>query len=144
MSLQTRISSLITAIGGDIKSLQTQITANRIETFLLSRPGTLAVAAGQARLYLTGSYTFVDYTVSVGTPPAGASLIVDINSNGTTLFSTQSNRPTIAAGNRLASTTAPNTTTFGASDYITIDVDQIGSTTAGSDLVVAIRMRRTS
>lgn len=139
MSLQTRIADLITAIGADIKALK------RIqEVFPMSRPGALTVAAGQARLYLSGGYTLVDYRVSVGTAPTGASLIVDINKNGTTLFTTQANRPTITATNRLASTTAPDVTTFAAGDYITIDVDQIGSTVAGSDLVVILRMTRTS
>jgi hypothetical protein len=69
-------------------------------------------------------------------------LIVDINKNGTTLFTTQGNRPTISASGFLASTTAPDVTTFASSDYITIDVDQIGSTVAGADLTVIMRMIR--
>jgi hypothetical protein len=144
MSLQTRIASLITAIGADIHSLQTQITDNRIELVTLSRPGALTVAAGVLDLPLSGSYTLVDYRVRVGVAPTGASLIVDINKNGTTLFTTQANRPTIAASALLASTTMPAVTTFVDGDYISLDVDQIGSTVAGSELVVAMRLRRTS
>lgn len=139
MSLQTRISDLITAIGADIKALY-----RTKEVFSLSRPGTLVVAAGTARLYLSGGYTLSDYRVSVGTAPTGASLIVDINKNGTTIFTTQANRPTIAASGFLGSTTAPAVTTFAAGDYITIDVDQVGSTVAGADLVVVLRLIRTS
>jgi hypothetical protein len=136
-SLATRISDLITAIGADMKIAQ-------VETIVLSRPGALVVAAGTLQLPLSGSYTLIDYRVRVGTAPTGASLIVDINKNGTTLFTTQGNRPTIAAAGQLATTTAPNVTTFVNGDYISVDVDQIGSTVAGSDLVVVLRMRRTA
>ena len=136
-SLATRISDLITAIGADIKIAQ-------VETFLLSRPGALVVAAGTLELPLSGSYTLIDYRVRWGTAPTGASGIVDINKNGTTIFTTQGNRPTATTGTKLATTTAPNVTTFADGDYISIDVDAIGSTVAGADLVIALRMRRTS
>lgn len=136
-SLATRISDLITAIGADMKIAQ-------VETVVLSRPGALVVAAGTLQLPLSGSYTLIDYRVRVGTQPTGAALIVDINKNGTTLFTTQGNRPTVAVSTNLASTTAPNVTTFVNGDYISVDVDQIGSTVAGSDLVVVLRMRRTA
>ena len=138
-TMQSRIADLITAIGADIKALY-----RTKEVFPLSRPGTLVVAAGTARLYLSGNYTLADYRVSVGTAPTGANLIVDINKNGTTIFTTQGNRPTVTAGGNLASTTAPDVTTFAAGDYITIDVDQIGSTVAGADLTIVLRLVRTS
>jgi hypothetical protein len=136
-SLATRISDLITAIGADIKIAQVELVA-------LSRPGALTVAVGTLDLPLSGSYTLIDYRVRVGTAPTGSSLIVDINKNDVSLFTTQANRPTIAAAAKLASTTMPDITTFVNGDYISIDVDQIGSTVAGSDLVVAMRLRRTS
>lgn len=136
-TMQSRIADLITAIGADIK-------IGQVETFVLSRPGALVVAAGTLQLPLSGSYTLIDYRVRVGTAPTGASLIVDVNKNGTTLFTTQGNRPTVAAAANIASTTAPNVTTFVNGDYISVDVDQIGSTVAGSDLVVVLRMRRTA
>lgn len=136
-SLASRIADLITAIGADIKIAQ-------VETFVLSRPGALVVAAGTLQLPLSGSYTLIDYRVRWGTAPTGASGIVDINKNGTTLFTTQGNRPTATTGTQLATTTAPAVTTFVTGDYISVDVDQIGSTVAGSDLVVVLRMRRTS
>lgn len=139
MSLQTRISDLITAIGADIKSLK--MTK---EVYTLSRPGVLTAAAGTARLYLSGNYTLYDYRVSCGGTPSGSSLIVDINKNGTTLFTTQGNRPAISPGGYLGGSGMPDVTTFVAGDYITIDVDQIGSSTAGSDLTVVLRMIRTS
>jgi hypothetical protein len=36
---------------------------------------------------------------------------------------------------------SPAVTSFAQGDYITVDIDQIGSTTAGSHLVVQLRLR---
>lgn len=58
--------------------------------------------------------------------------------NGTTIFSTRSNRPTIAAGTLTDLADALNTTSLVQGDYVTVDIDQVGSTTPGSDLTVEI------
>ena len=76
-----------------------------------------------------------------GTAPTGASLIADINKNGVTMFTTQANRPTIAAGaNSAGAVTLPDITALAAGDYVSVDIDQIGSGVAGSDLTVAIKV----
>jgi hypothetical protein len=80
---------------------------------------------------------------TVGTAPTGASLIVDVNKNGTTIFTTQANRPTVAISGNASSDAVPDVTAVAAGDYITVDVDQIGSTVAGSDLCVILRYHRT-
>lgn len=76
---------------------------------------------------------------TVGTAPTGASIIVDVNIGGSTAFTTQANRPTIAA----AATTSGKVTNMNvvavpAGGYITVDLDQIGSTVAGSNLAVEV------
>jgi len=101
-------------------------------------PGTLTVGTGTARFYLTATRTISNVAVSVGTAPTGASLIVDVNKNGTTIFTTQANRPTITASSFSDLTSTPDVTSLASGDYLTIDVDQIGSTIAGSDLVVQV------
>lgn len=103
-----------------------------------SIPGTLTTGAGTMRWYFTGNVTITNVIASVGTAPTGASLIFDVNKNGTTIFSTQANRPTITANAFSDLSSTPNTTTFASGDYITVDVDQIGSTVAGADAVVRI------
>lgn len=76
---------------------------------------------------------------TAGTAPTGASLIIDVNKNGTTIFTTQANRPTIAAGsNQTSQAFVPDITSVSTNDYLTVDIDQIGSTVSGSDLVVLI------
>jgi hypothetical protein len=62
---------------------------------------------------------------------------VDVNKNGTTIFTTQANRPTIAIGANTALGT-PDITALAQNDYLTFDVDQIGSTVAGANLTVQV------
>jgi hypothetical protein len=61
------------------------------------------------------------------TAGSAGSAIVDINKNGTTIYTTQANRPTIAAasGNNFSVTTTPNVTSFAVGDKITMDIDSI-------------------
>jgi hypothetical protein len=115
-----------------------------IECYTMSVTGVLTVATGKSRIYLEGSYVIETVRTAVNTAPTGASLIVDVNKNGTTIYTTQGARPTIAASSFTATGNSPAVTTFVAGDYLTVDVDQIGSTVAGSDLTVTIRLRRVS
>lgn len=47
---------------------------------------------------------------------------------GTTIFTTQGNRPTITNGNKLSTTTLPDVLTFAAGDAFAVYTDQAGST----------------
>lgn len=101
-------------------------------------PGTLSVGTGKAKFYIPGAITLGNVRASVGTAPTGADITIDVNKNGTTVFTTQTNRPKIYAGQTLVSTSTPNITEFAAGDYITVDIDSIGSLNPGSDLTVQI------
>jgi hypothetical protein len=101
--------------------------------------GALTVAAGVHKIpWYGGSKTIQRVALTVGTAPTGAAILVDINKNGSTIWSTQANRATVATSATTGTTTTFNTTALADGDYLTIDVDQIGSTVAGSDLVVTI------
>jgi hypothetical protein len=109
-----------------------------------SRQGTLGTSTGTQRLPIEASYTIVGTRVMVGTAPTGASILVDVNKNGTTVYTTQGNRPTVAAGANAGGPGAtPDVTSLVAGDYLTIDVDQVGSGVAGSDLTVTIVVTKT-
>jgi hypothetical protein len=71
------------------------------------------------------------------TPGTAGSTIVDINKNGTTIFTTQANRPTLAYddANGWAKGT-PDVTALVEGDILTIDIDQIA--TGAVSLVVVI------
>lgn len=105
--------------------------------------GSLAVSTGTFRLYNdTGAtWTINGIRASVGVASAGASIIIDVNKNGTTLFTTQANRPTIAAAaNTSGNVTNMDVTSVAVGEYLTVDIDQIGSTTAGADLTVQVEV----
>lgn len=108
-----------------------------------SKAGTLTTGTGAHRWYNDSgrTLTFHSTRASVGTQPTGASILIDVNKNGTTIFTTQSSRPTIAVSTNTDQGAAPDVTTIADGDYITVDIDQIGSGVAGADLVVQIWLR---
>lgn len=109
--------------------------------FAFSKAGNLTVGAGTHRLYNdTGStLTLRAVRASVGTAPTGAAVTVDVNIGGTTVFTTQSGRPSIAAGsNTSGKVTAMDVTTIADGSYFTVDIDAVGSGTAGADLTVQV------
>lgn len=119
-----------------------RLLTHAVEAYTFSVTGAVTATTGKSRIYLEGNYTVETVRAAVNTAPTGAALIVDVNKNGTTIYTTQTARPQIAVSTNSANGNSPAVTTFAAGDYITVDVDQIGSTVAGSDLTVTIRLRR--
>lgn len=100
--------------------------------------GTMTAAAGKMRWVAPCDGEIVGVTAAVLTAPTGATLIVDVNKGGTTIFTTQGNRPTIAISGTSTAVKTPDVTSFSAGDVFTVDVDQIGSSVAGADLHVCV------
>jgi len=105
-----------------------------------SKTGTLAVTTGTQRLYNdTGrTLTLTAVRAAVGTAPTGSGVTVDVKKNGTTIFTTGTNKPTIAANAVTATAAGIDVTSWLAGDYLTVDITAVGSTTAGSDLTVTV------
>lgn len=116
--------------------IPTKADLKQVASFNVS--GTLTVGTGVARFYLPFACTILNVIVSVGTAPTGAAVIVDVNKNGITIFTTQANRPTIAVSTNADTSSVPDVTAMAVNDYFTVDIDQIGSTVAGANLVVQI------
>jgi hypothetical protein len=76
--------------------------------------------------------------LAVDTAPTDAAIIIDLHKNGTTLFTTQGNRPTIAASGTAATSAAPDVTAIAAGDKIALEIDQVGSTVAGYNLAATV------
>jgi len=116
-------------------------TGPSIQRETWSYQGTVATIAGGQRLYVEQASTILSCRASVGTPPTGGSIKVDVNKNGSTIFTTQANRPEIAiSGNTSGAVTNMNVSALSAGDYLTVDVDQVGSTVAGADLTVTVTL----
>jgi hypothetical protein len=114
-----------------------------VEAFPFSLGGPLTVKTGTFKVYTEGDYVVETIRASVGGgAPAGSAVIVDVNKNGTTIYTNQANRPQIAAGATTGTGNSPAITAFTAGDYITVDVDAVGSTTPGTDLTVVVRLRK--
>lgn len=113
------------------------------KTYVLPVVGTLMVESYACPVELQIDMAVICYEVYISVPstgsPTGAAIIVDVNLNGTTIFTTEANRPQIAAGGTGGTSGTPNVTAFNKNDKLSVDVDQIGSGDAGADLTVSIR-----
>ena len=81
--------------------------------------------------------------IYVDTVNTGADLIVEVKKNGTTIYgSTPANRPTVTDSDAdgWGAVAAPDTVAFAQFDLMTIEVAQVGSTVAGSDLSVMLAL----
>ena len=103
-------------------------------------PGVLNTGTGRARFYIPGPITLSNVRASVATAPAGGDIIIDVNLNGTTVFTNQANRPKIFSGQVTCPTATPAITELTTGSYLSVDIDQIGSIFAGSDLTVQIEL----
>jgi len=111
-------------------------------TFAFSVSGAVSTGTGTMRLYVPGDMTIAEVLAACDQAPTGQALIVDINKNGTTIFTNQANRPTIADGANVGTSGTPNVTALVKNDYLTMDRDQIGSSVAGIDLTVHVRCKQ--
>lgn len=107
-----------------------------------------ALWSNDAANTVTGSYRFPvkagtieEVEVTMGAAPTGSSVIFDVNKNGTTIFTTQGNRPTVATSSQ-SDTATPDVTTLVDGDYLTVDIDQVDSNSVGADAVLVVRYRR--
>jgi hypothetical protein len=103
-------------------------------------PGPVQVVTGTTRWYnLTGAaVTIQGVWAAAGTAPTATDIIVDVHRNGTTIFTTQANRPRVAAGTNGGVLATPSVTTVPNGGYLTVDVDQVGTGTVGADVVVGV------
>ena len=106
--------------------------------------GLLSTQTGVVRMYFSQPATITNVIAGVGTAPVGDAIIVDVNKNGTSMF-TSGNRPTIAAGTNSSIENPPDVSANASvdiGDYITVDIDQVGSSVAGNNLVVTVEYVR--
>lgn len=129
-----------------LKADSLEVTSSEGQAFVvtLKSLGTLTAAAFKDGIRMAHDFEITDIRASVVTAPTGAALNLDVNKNGTTLFTTQANRPIVAIAGTTSSHTAPDVTTGVEGDVLSLDVDQIGSTIAGANLFLTIKGNWTS
>lgn len=105
--------------------------------------GELYIGQGVARWYITQNATITGVLASVATPPIDDVIVFDIKKNGTSIFTTIENRPTIQSGEFVDTTTRiPDDVNLVVGDYLTLDVLNIGFVEAGSGGIVRIAIQR--
>ena len=113
-------------------------------TLTMGVSGTLTTGTNKALEILAPcALTIVKVKVVVKTAPTGSSIIIDVNKDGTTIFTTQGNRPEIAIDGKEADSGTPDVTSLSEGDNVTFDIDQVGSGTAGAELTVHVVCKQT-
>jgi len=113
------------------------------ENVVFSHNGLLEVLVGSAAYPIVGgTFTIIEVAAMVTDVPTGSAVKVDVNKNDVTIYGTQNNRPTIAIGARIAVVGANSVTSVTDGDYLSVDIDEIGSGSPGSFLTVVIRLQR--
>lgn len=107
------------------------------EEFTWFEPGTATVGTGTDRWYPPFEVKLFSLRASVNTAPTGAPIKIDLKKNGVSVLSSFVT-PTIAIGTYTVLVTTILDPLMALGDYLTVDVTQVGSTIAGSDLAVTI------
>lgn len=107
---------------------------------LFSFENLLQVFAGTLRVYnLSGQTKIISRVfLSLDTASGGAAIVVDIHKNGVTIFTDQAHRPSISSSSHTGSTVDIDVPSWEDGDYLTMDIDQVGISPNGSDLVVHV------
>ena len=103
---------------------------------MFSRSGQVEPLVGANRFYVEFPMTVTKVRASLGTAPQGSPVVVDVNKNGLSILG--GIPVTVAAGQ--FTHTVTTSVAVAAGDYLTVDIDAVGSTTPGSDLTVTITM----
>ncbi len=129
--------SIITVWGGKLDSALSSPADTFFTTVALSDENSdLDVGTGLREMLMPISATLTNVAIYVNTGPVGADLVVDINKNGASVFSSL---PTIADGDSASTDNCafadPVVSKF---KRISFDIDQVGSTTPGTGLKAII------
>jgi len=128
-------------ITGDIQTqadLQSLLSALGHGANQFKVEGSLVVVANASAKWLITGDTRIEYWyIACDVLGSASSVIVDVNKNGTTVFTTQANRPTLAYNdaNGWAISGLADIIDFVAGDVISIDIDQIA--TGAADMLIA-------
>ena len=89
----------------------------------------ISTGAGIAKWIAPFACTILSARVANGAGVVTGDLIVDVNKNGTTIFTTQANRPKVTSGNAngVGASATPDVTSLVAGDRLTVDLDAVNA-----------------
>lgn len=107
--------------------------------WVISGAMSLATTSAGKPLLMPQNGLFDYFSATVRTPVSGASLLIDVNKNGTTIFSDQNTRLYISPGGTYVSTASIGVKSFLSGDVFTVDLDSGAG--SSQDLTVISRAR---
>lgn len=120
----------------------------RIPTVIsFSYSGNLVAGTGQQKWVAFRGVEIIGVRAAVGSAPTGSDVVVNVRKNGIAtggvgaIFTNVTSQPTIAGGSTVGAIVAPDgVDTLTVGDYLTVDIDEIGSTTPGAHLTVEVEV----
>lgn len=130
--------SVTTVSGGGNEHLE--VSLNR-QVKVMGIGDANVITSGNLGLRLRSPYSgeITNVVATLEEAPTGSDAIFDIYKNGSSIFTTSANRPTIADGTNDDLSSVPDDVYFVENDIFTFYVSQMGSTTPGSGLMIQIR-----
>lgn len=127
-------------IGNGLDDWDTLNYSTTPQSINFSQSGSLSTTTGTYRWYNDSGTTLTILSVraSVAVAPTGDPVIVDVNVNGNSIYSSSANQPTIDIDEYTDLDGSKSTSTITNGQYFTIDIDQVGSSEPGQDLTVSI------
>lgn len=138
-----------TAPGASIETLFRNVAVEAPGYYAIYLPytvlGPLSPESGSLRIYVEDDMVIDTVRASVGTAPVGGGgVVIDILLDGTTsVFSDISLNTTIPDGENTG-VSSPDNPVIPKGHFITMDILSVGSTVAGSDLVVQVKAHQQS
>ena len=112
-------------------------TDNIKRTIAFSLTGDLEVGESVMSVIVPYNMTIDNVKYSMDGIPSGASVLIDLHKNGTSIYTTQANRPEINDGS-IHTGTLPDIITLAEGDKLTLEVDQVGTVVKGFGLSLSV------
>jgi len=111
-------------------------------TITIDSPASVGTNKGSFPMVVPVAMKIDEVYLKVGTAPGtDKTFTIDVNKNGTTLFTTQGNRPSLT-GSETSDSTTPDVVSLSKNDLITVDVDVSTSGTSVAKAILFIRCKQ--
>lgn len=137
-SLHETSEETLSEVDRYLKKVELAVNQNNTREVCWYIDGTVSAGNSQGATYADYPFDFLPRFIRmhVDTAPSGAALIIDINDDGTSIFNT--NAEIDDGGTEEDGNEEYTQSEIAAGSDITLDVDQVGSATAGADLTVCL------
>ena len=89
---------------------------------------------------VTAAHTIVEVHARVASAPSGAAIRIDLLKNGVSVHAADGDKCTIADGQNAGTASTFNDNALVDGDYLQLEIEQVGSTAAGTGLVCVVEL----